>query len=110
MSNEKEIYGKEAMVDAIYEEIKNTEGLPASVQNLSKKAIGTVLDLEKSLIVEAVANGDKIRYIGFGNYELRERQARKGRNPQSGETIDIAATSVPYFKPGKDFKNAVRSK
>ena len=57
--------------------------------------------------MNAVAEGHKVRYIGFGSYEQRERQARKGRNPQNGAEIEIPAKIVPGFAPGKDFKNIV---
>lgn len=56
---------------------------------------------------ELVANG-KFSLIGFGNFEVRERAARKGRNPQTGEEIEIAATKVPAFKPGKNLKEKVK--
>ena len=102
------VYGKEAMVDAIYDEIKELgDTVPASVQDVTKKAISKILDIEKSLIKGAVADGDKVRYIGFGTYEKRHRQARKGRNPQDGSDIEIPAKDVPAFSPGKEFKDTV---
>ncbi|MBH9787557.1 HU family DNA-binding protein, partial [Clostridioides difficile] len=54
------------------------------------------------------AKGDKVQLIGFGNFEVRERAARKGRNPQTGKEIEIAASKVPAFKPGKALKDAVK--
>ena len=105
-----EVYGKESMVDAIYEEIQAIEDsveLPASVRAVTKKAISKVLDIEQSLIMGAVAKGDKVRYIGFGTYEKRHRQARNGRNPQDGSPIEIDAKDVPAFAPGKIFKKEV---
>ena len=59
-------------------------------------------------ILEALKQGDKVQLIGFGNFEVRERAARKGRNPQTGEEIEIAASKVPAFKPGKALKDAVK--
>ncbi|PAY59941.1 DNA-binding protein, partial [Ligilactobacillus salivarius] len=59
-------------------------------------------------VKEALAEGKKVQLIGFGNFEVRERAARKGRNPQTGEEIDIPATKVPAFKPGKGFKDVVK--
>ena len=50
----------------------------------------------------------KVQLIGFGNFEVRERAARKGRNPQTGEEIEIAASKVPAFKAGKALKDAVK--
>lgn len=107
MANEGQVYGKEAMVDAIYEEISQMTDLPASVQGLTKKAIAKVLDVEKDLIISTVAEGDKVRYMGFGTYEKRHRVARKGRNPQSGEEIEIPAQDAPAFAPSKLFKDTV---
>ncbi len=67
------------------------------------RAIEAVL----STIVTTVAGGDKVTLPGFGTFEPRERSARQGRNPQTGATIDIAATTVPGFKAGAKFKDAV---
>ena len=52
--------------------------------------------------------GEKVQLIGFGNFEVRERAARQGRNPQTGEAISIAASKVPAFKAGKALKDAVK--
>ncbi|WP_301109437.1 HU family DNA-binding protein, partial [Sporosarcina sp.] len=68
------------------------------------KAVEAVFDTIQSTL----ANGDKVQLIGFGNFEVRERAARKGRNPQSGEEIEIAASKVPAFKAGKALKDAVK--
>lgn len=70
----------------------------------STKAVDAVLDI----ITESLAKGDKVQFIGFGNFEVRERSARKGRNPQTGEEIEIAASKVPSFVPGKVLKDAVK--
>ncbi len=70
------------------------------------KAVDSVFDT----ILDALKNGDKIQLIGFGNFEVRERSARKGRNPQTGEEIEIPASKVPAFKPGKALKDAVAGK
>ena len=59
-------------------------------------------------ITAALAAGDKVQLVGFGTFEVRERAARTGRNPQTGEDIAIAARSVPVFKPGKALKDAVQ--
>ncbi|MGF1493972.1 MAG: HU family DNA-binding protein [Microcoleaceae cyanobacterium] len=58
-------------------------------------------------IIEAVANGDSAKILGFGTFEARERKAREGRNPATGETITIPATTVPAFSAGKQFRDAV---
>lgn len=102
------VFGIDDMVNAIHEDVTTNPESPASAKELTKKAIKTVLLAEQALIKGAVAEGDKVQYIGFGNYEKRERSARKGRNPQTGEELDIPATEVPAFKPGRDFKDLVK--
>lgn len=67
-------------------------------------AVNTVLDT----IVEALRNGEKVQIPGFGMFEVRERAARTGRNPQTGEEINIEASKVPAFKTGKALKDAVK--
>lgn len=69
----------------------------------SEKAVNAVLEA----IGAALANGDKVQLVGFGTFEIRERAARKGRNPQTGEEISIAAARVPVFKAGKSLREAV---
>jgi DNA-binding protein HU-beta len=76
--------------------------------NLTKKDAANAVDAVFDSIIEALAKGDKVQLIGFGNFEVRERSARKGRNPKTGEEIEIAAAKVPAFKPGKQFKEAVQ--
>lgn len=73
----------------------------------SKKAAGESVEAVLSSIEEALANGEKVTLVGFGTFEVRNRAARKGVNPATGETIDIAATKVPAFKSGKALKEAV---
>ena len=79
----------------------------AEKAGISKKdaevAISSLLDV----IIENVANGEEIRIVGFGTFERRERKERVGSDPRTGEKIQIAASKVPAFKPGKSFKEAV---
>lgn len=75
---------------------------------LSKKDAGSAVNAVFELITEAMSKGETVQLIGFGNFEVRERAARKGRNPQTGEEIDIAATKTPAFKAGKQLKDAVK--
>lgn len=75
---------------------------------LTKKDATSAVDAVFSTIQTALAAGDKVQILGFGAFEVRERAARKGRNPQSGEEIDIAASKAPAFKPGKALKDAVK--
>jgi DNA-binding protein HU-beta len=69
----------------------------------SEKAVNAFLET----IQETMVAGDTVSFVGFGSFEVRERAARKGRNPQTGEEIEIAASKVPAFKPGKSLKDAV---
>ena len=69
----------------------------------AEKAVGAFVDTVKQALVE----GDKVQIIGFGTFENRERSARTGRNPRTGEKIEIAASKLPSFKAGKALKEAV---
>lgn len=75
----------------------------------TKKEAGMVVDSVIQSISEALQDGEKVTLIGFGNFEVREREARKGRNPQTGEEIEIKASKVPAFKAGKQLKEAVNA-
>ncbi|MGM0653253.1 MAG: HU family DNA-binding protein [Bacillota bacterium] len=70
----------------------------------SENALSAVLDG----ISDSLVKGDKVQLAGFGTFEVRERKAREGRNPSTGETIKIAAQKVPAFKPGKALKDQVK--
>ena len=82
----------------------------AEASELSKQDATKAVDSVFDTILDALKNGDKIQLIGFGNFEVRERSARKGRNPQTGAEIEIPASKVPAFKPGKALKDAVAGK
>ncbi|CAK8054011.1 HU family DNA-binding protein [Eupransor demetentiae] len=75
---------------------------------LTKKDADKAVDAVLSSIKENLSKGEKVQLIGFGNFEVRERAARKGRNPQTKEEIQIPASKVPAFKPGKALKDAVK--
>ena len=75
----------------------------------SKDAEGIVNTVFNSM-KEALAYGDRIEIRGFGNFHVRERQARSARNPKTGEAVHVAAKKVPFFKPGKELKERVDSK
>ena len=74
----------------------------------SKAAVGSVIDATLDTITAALKNGDKVTFTGFGTFERRHRQARMGRNPQTGKEVPIAAANVPAFKAGKGLKDAVK--
>lgn len=69
----------------------------------SERAVNAVVDT----IQKALARGDKVSLVGFGTFEVRQRRARTGRNPQTGEPVRIPATRVPSFKAGKGLKEAI---
>ena len=73
----------------------------AESTELSKKDATKAVDAVFEAISEALQSGDKVQLVGFGNFEVRERSARKGRNPQTGEEIEIPASKIPAFKPGR---------
>ena len=79
----------------------------AAKAELSKKDAERAVDAVVESIQDALGKGDKVALVGFGTFEVKERAARKGRNPQTGEEIDIAATKVPVFKAGKGFKDVI---
>ncbi|MDP2873286.1 MAG: HU family DNA-binding protein [Bacillota bacterium] len=80
----------------------------AGKSGLQKKDAERATGAMFEVIEEALAQGDKIVISGFGSFEVRDRAARTGRNPQTGEEIQIAATKVPVFKPGKTLRAAVQ--
>ena len=74
---------------------------------LSKKDSEAAVTAALDAITAALADGDEVRLVGFGTFEVKKREARMGRNPKTKEPIPIAASKVPTFKPGKAFKDAV---
>ena len=68
-----------------------------------EKTISAMLDQ----VAESLAQGDKVQIVGFGSFEGKERQARTGRNPKTGEAVEIAASKAPVFKAGKALKDTV---
>jgi DNA-binding protein HU-beta len=87
---------KGELVDAIAEKV-----------SVSKKNIELIVTAALESIVDAVAEGDRVTLVGFGSFEPRDRQEREGRNPRTGEKMVIAATRVPAFSAGKQFKEKV---
>ncbi len=80
----------------------------AAKTGLSKKDADAALAATVEAVTEALKAGDKVALIGFGTFEVRERAARQGKNPATGETIEIAACKAPAFKAGKALKDAVK--
>ena len=80
----------------------------AEKSGLTKKDAEAALNACTAVVTDALKAGDSVQLIGFGTFEVRERAARQGRNPHTGETIEIAAAKVPAFKPGKALKDALQ--
>lgn len=74
-------------------------------EGLTKKQIETVLNTFTETVLESLKEGEKVQLMGFGTFEVKERAARVGRKPSTGEAIEIPAKKIPSFKPGKGFKD-----
>ena len=81
----------------------------AEAADLPKASAGRALDAVVDSITDALKKGDQVALVGFGTFPVTHRNARAGRNPQTGATIQIAASNVPSFKAGKALKDAVNS-
>jgi DNA-binding protein HU-beta len=79
----------------------------AAQASLTKKDAEKALSAVINSITNAMAEGDKVQLVGFGTFEVRARDARKGKNPRTGEVINIPASKVPAFKAGKALKDIV---
>ena len=79
----------------------------AEKTGIDKNEVSKVLQATTDVIKEELAAGGKVQVVGFGTFEVTERAAREGRNPQTGETMVIGASKAPKFKAGKAFKDAV---
>jgi DNA-binding protein HU-beta len=79
----------------------------ATNADLPKAAAGRALDAVIDSITAALKEGDSVSLVGFGTFSVKERAARTGRNPQTGEPIQISAANVPSFKAGKSLKDSV---
>ena len=93
---EDDIVNKSQLIDQI-----------AADADISKAAAGRALDSFIEAVSGALKDGDSVALVGLGTFSVRERAARSGRNPQTGETIQIAAANIPSFKAGKALKDAV---
>ncbi len=80
----------------------------ASDSGLSKADAQRALDATTGSIAKALKGGDSVSLVGFGTFSVKERAARTGRNPATGETIKIKASKTPSFKAGKGFKDAIK--
>lgn len=90
----------------------NKQELIAAIANrteLSKKDAEKVLKAFTDVVAEELKKGEKVQLVGFGTFEVSERAAREGRNPQTGETMKIEASKAPKFKAGKALKDMVNA-
>jgi DNA-binding protein HU-beta len=79
----------------------------AEKSGLERKQAEKALDAFVETVTAALKEGDKVQLVGFGSFEVKERAAHSGRNPATGETIEIPASKSPVFKAGKTFKDAL---
>ncbi|MGH1352980.1 MAG: HU family DNA-binding protein [Methyloligellaceae bacterium] len=89
---------KKELIDSVAEEA-----------GLTKENAGEAIDAVFSSIMSALQTGEKVSIVGFGNFEVANRKASTGRNPRTGDPIEIPASKVPKFKPGKALKDAVNN-
>ncbi len=82
----------------------------AEKSSVTKKQADSVISAAVESIMEAVSKGEKVTLVGFGSFEPRARKEREGRNPKTGDTMVIPATTVPAFSAGKQFKEMVAGK
>ena len=77
------------------------------VSKLSKKQAETIVNTVFASIVEALERDDKIELRGFGSFRVRKRRSRQGRNPKTGDQVEVPEKRIPYFKPGKELKDLI---
>jgi integration host factor subunit beta len=79
----------------------------ARVVQLTKKQAETIVNIVFDSIVDSLRAGQKIELRGFGSFRLRNRKSRTGRNPKTGEKVEVPSKKIPYFKPGKELKELI---
>lgn len=79
----------------------------ATATDLTKKHAELIVDAVFASIVNSLKTGEKIELRGFGSFRLRSRGARVGRNPKTGDKVEVPAKRIPYFKPGKELKELI---
>ncbi len=82
----------------------------ARAADLTKKDAEVVVEEVFAAIIESLNRGEKIELRGFGSFRIRQRNSRRGRNPKTGDTVDIPAKAVPYFKPGKELRELINQR
>ena len=79
------------------------------VTDVSKKQAETIVNTVFNSIVDALRKDDKIELRGFGSFRVRRRRSRHGRNPKTGDRVDVPEKRIPYFKPGKELKDLINA-
>ena len=74
---------------------------------ISKKEVANVIDAFTEAVSDALSKGERVMLVGFGTFDVVQKKARKGRNPQTGKEIQIPARKAPRFRPGKELRSAV---
>ena len=85
------------------------QALSTDNPDLRPEEVEQVVDIFFEEITQRLAEGGRVELRGFGTFSTREREARTGRNPRTGETVDVPAKRVPYFKPGKEMRERLNS-
>jgi Bacterial nucleoid DNA-binding protein len=100
----------EGMIDApkpgVMTKAELVDEVARAVQ-LTKKQAESIVNVVFDSIVESLRGGEKIELRGFGSFRLRSRKSRTGRNPKTGEKVDVPPKKIPYFKPGKELKELI---
>jgi len=81
----------------------------ARVSDLTKKHSESIVNTVFDSIIEALQKDEKIELRGFGSFRIRQRRSRQGRNPKTGDKVDVPAKRIPYFKPGKELKELINT-
>ena len=81
----------------------------ARVSDLTKKHSEIIVNTVFDSIIEALQKDEKIELRGFGSFRIRQRRSRQGRNPKTGDKVDVPAKRIPYFKPGKELKELINT-
>lgn len=85
------------------------EKMASENTNLTKKQVEFIVNGVFNMIKSALADGDKVEIRGFGSFKVRQKNAKVGRNPKSGDKVEVPEKKVPYFKPGKEIKETLLS-
>ena len=79
----------------------------SKVSDLTRKHSEVIVDAVFTSIIDALHKGEKIELRGFGSFRVRRRRSRQGRNPKTGDRVDVPSKRIPYFKPGKELKDVI---